>query len=93
MRRRRRDINNNNKLSYEAKKNYKTDSTELYDISYQYKIDCLTAGLVFRREFYTDNEILSIYFYNLICKYLISYKKENYNLLYKKKFLIFFLKS
>ena len=36
------------------KKNFKTDSTELYDLSYQYEIDCLTAGLVYRREFYHD---------------------------------------
>ncbi len=44
-----------NTLSYSSKKNFKTDSTELYDISYQYQIDCLTAGLVFRREFYNDS--------------------------------------
>ena len=50
-------FNDNNKLSFETKKNFKTDSTELYDISYQYKIDCLTAGLVFRREFYNDSDI------------------------------------
>ena len=43
-------FNKNNKLSFETKKNFKTSSTELYDISYQYMIDCLTAGLVFRRE-------------------------------------------
>ena len=48
------NLNDNNRLSYNTKKNYKTDSTELYDISYQYQIDCLTAGLVFRREFYND---------------------------------------
>ena len=50
-------LNDNNKLSFETKKNFKTDSTELYDISYQYKIDCLTAGVVFRREFYRDNDL------------------------------------
>ena len=50
-------LNDNNKLSFETKKNFKTDSTELYDISYQYKIDCLTAGVVFRREFYRDSDL------------------------------------
>ena len=44
-------------MSFETKKNFKTDSTELYDISYQYKIDCLTAGVVFRREFYNDSDL------------------------------------
>ena len=49
------NLDQNNTLSYSSKKNFKTDSTELYDISYQYQIDCLTAGLVFRREFYNDS--------------------------------------
>ena len=51
------NFNDNNKLSFATKKNFKTDSTELYDISYQYAIDCLTAGLVFRREFYEDSDV------------------------------------
>jgi len=51
------NINDNNKLSFETKKNFKTDSTELYDMSYQYINDCLTAGLVYRREFYEDNDL------------------------------------
>ena len=53
------DFNDNNKLKFETKKNFKTDSTELYDISYQYLNDCLTAGLVYRREFYEDSDIES----------------------------------
>ena len=48
------NFNENNKLGFSTKKNFKTDSTELYDISYQYEVDCLTAGLVYRREFYQD---------------------------------------
>jgi len=48
------NFNDNNKLSFSTKKNFKTDSTELYDLSYQYGIDCLTAGLLYRREFYQD---------------------------------------
>ena len=51
------DLNDNNKLSLSTKKNFKTDSTELYDLSYQYAIDCLTAGLVYRREFYQDSDL------------------------------------
>ena len=44
-------------FAFETKKNYKTESTEFYDISYQYALDCLTAGLVYRREFYTDSDV------------------------------------
>ena len=51
------NLTENNKLGFSTKKNFKTDSTELYDISYQYMIDCLTAGLYYRREFYTDSDI------------------------------------
>ena len=51
------NFNDNNKLSFETKKNYKTESTELYNISYQYRNDCITAGLVYRREFYEDNDV------------------------------------
>ena len=50
------NINDHNKFGFSTKKNYKTDSTEFYDISYQYAIDCLTAGLVFKREFYDDTD-------------------------------------
>ena len=51
------NLNDHNKLSFSTKKNFKTDSTELYDLSYQYAIDCLTAGLVYRREFYQDSDL------------------------------------
>ncbi len=51
------NFNDNNKLSFGTKKNFKTDSTELYNLGYQYSIDCLTAGLVYRREFYQDTSL------------------------------------
>ena len=51
------NFNDNNKLSFGTKRNYKTNSTELYNISYQYQIDCLAAGLVYRREFYEDSDV------------------------------------
>ena len=48
------NFDDNNKIAFSTKKNFKTNSTELYNLSYQYGIDCLTAGLVYRREFYDD---------------------------------------
>ena len=51
------NFNDQNKLSFSTKRNFKTDSTELYNLSYQYEIDCLTAGVVYRREFYQDSEL------------------------------------
>ena len=34
------NFNDRNKLSFGTKKNFKTKSTELYNMSYQYAIDC-----------------------------------------------------
>ena len=50
------ELNDHNKLSFKTKKNFKTNSTELYNVSDQYAIDSLTAGLTFRREFYEDSD-------------------------------------
>ena len=51
------NINDNNSLSFSTKKNFKTESTEFYNLSYQYQMDCLKAGLVYRREFYEDTDL------------------------------------
>ena len=49
--------NNSKLLSFETKRNLVTDSSEFYNLSYEYINDCLRAGLVYRREFYTDSEL------------------------------------
>ena len=43
--------------SFETKRNLITNSSEFYNLSYEYINDCLRAGLVYRREFYNDSEI------------------------------------
>jgi len=50
-------LNDSSNLKFQTKKNFKTNSIELYDINYQYELDCLTAGLVYRREFYVDRDV------------------------------------
>ena len=52
-------FNKDTNLSYEFKRNLITDSSEFYNLSYEYFNDCLRAGLVYRREFYSDSEIES----------------------------------
>ena len=47
----------NGQFSYETKRNLVTNSSEFYNLSYEYINDCLRAGLVYRREFYKDSEI------------------------------------
>tara|TARA_B100000886_G_scaffold330265_1_gene280527 strand:+ start:6738 stop:9134 length:2397 start_codon:yes stop_codon:yes gene_type:complete len=53
------NLNNKDKglLSFETKRNLITNSSEYYNLSYEYINDCLRAGLVYRREFYNDSEL------------------------------------
>ena len=53
------NISKDTNLSFKFKRNLITDSSEFYNLSYEYMNDCLRAGLVFRREFYNDSEIES----------------------------------
>ncbi len=46
------ELNNSTQLSFDFKKNLETNSTEFYNLSYNYLNDCLKASLIFRREFY-----------------------------------------
>ena len=46
-------------FTFSNKRNLITNSSEFYDLSYEYINDCLRAGLVFRREFYNDSELES----------------------------------
>jgi len=48
---------NNGIFSAETKRNLVTNSSEFYNLSYEYLNDCLRAGIVYRREFYNDSEI------------------------------------
>ena len=48
---------NNTLYSFENKRNLITNSSEYYNLSYEYLNDCLRAGLVYRREFYNDSEV------------------------------------
>ena len=48
---------NNSLISFANKRNLIRNSSEYYDLSYEYINDCLRAGLVYRREFYNDSEI------------------------------------
>ena len=51
------DKGDKTRLSFETKRNLITNSAEFYNLSYEYLNDCLKAGLVYRREFYTDSEL------------------------------------
>ena len=50
-------IDDNKNLLFRTRKNKKTNLTEYYDLIYQYKMDCLTAGLEYRKTYYSDGTL------------------------------------
>ena len=60
------NFNKENKISFDAIKNLKTDFTEYYNLTYQYQTDCLTTSVKYTKKFYEDGNILpdkSLLFY------------------------------
>ena len=51
------NFNENNYLTFNTRRNRKINFTEYYDLVYQYKNDCLVAGLKFKKSYYTDRDI------------------------------------
>jgi LPS-assembly protein len=51
------NFNKENSLSFSTRKNKETDLTEFYNLIYQYKNDCLTAGIEYNKEYYTDSDL------------------------------------
>jgi LPS-assembly protein len=50
-------FNENSSVSFSIRKNKKIDLTEFYDLIYQYKNDCLTAAIKYKKDFYTDGDL------------------------------------
>ena len=46
-----------NSLNFETRKNFRTDSTEFYDLNYQYLNDCFRARVEYKRTFYNDKDV------------------------------------
>ena len=51
------EFNENNFLSFKTRRNRKINLTEYYDLVYEYKIDCLTAGLKYNKTYYEDRDL------------------------------------
>ena len=50
-------IDNNNTLSFKTRRNRKINLTEYYDLVYEYKNDCLTAGIKYNKTYYSDGDL------------------------------------
>ena len=51
-------FDDNNFLSFSTRRNRKINLTEFYDLIYEYKNDCLTAGLKYKKTYYQDRDLL-----------------------------------
>ena len=52
------DFKDYHNLSFSTRRNRKINLTEYYDIVYEYKNDCLIAGVKYRKDYYNDNDII-----------------------------------
>ena len=50
-------LNEKNSVSYNTRRNRKTDLTEYYNLIYEYKNDCLIAGIEYNKEYYQDRDL------------------------------------
>ena len=46
-----------NFISFRTRKNREIDLTEYYDLIYEYKNDCLVAGIKYNKTYYTDRDL------------------------------------
>ena len=50
-------IDDNNSLTFKTRRNRKISLTEYYDLVYEYKNDCLVAGIKYKKSYYSDRDL------------------------------------
>ena len=75
-------VNDNSSLKFSTRRNKQINLTEYYNLSYEYKNDCLTAALKFNKTFYKDKDLVPTedLFFTITLIPLTTYERE----LYKK---------
>jgi LPS-assembly protein len=73
-------INDNSSFKFSTRRNKKINLTEYYNLSYEYKNDCLTAALRFNKSFYQDNDLKPTedLFFSITLIPLTTYEREIY---------------
>jgi LPS-assembly protein len=73
-------VNENTSLKFSTRRNKEINLTEYYDLSYEYKNDCLTAALKFNKSFYQDNDLKPTedLFFSITLIPLTTYEREIY---------------
>jgi LPS-assembly protein len=46
-----------NSFIFQTRRNRKLNLTEYYDLIYEYKNDCLTAGIKYKKSYYADEDL------------------------------------
>ena len=80
-------FNNNNYLTFGTSRDRKTSLTEYYDLVYEYKNDCLTAGVSYKKTYYNDRDIIPTedFFLSITLFPLTKYEKQVDQNFYKKR--------
>ena len=73
-------INESNFIKFSTRRNKTVNLTEYYNLSYEYKNDCLTAALKFNKVFYQDNDLKPSedLFFTITLIPLTTYEREIY---------------
>ena len=51
------NFDENNFITFRTRKNREIDLTEYYDLIYEYKNDCLVAGIKYNKTYYNDRDL------------------------------------
>ena len=51
------DFDDQNSISFNTRRNRKLNLTEYYDLIYEYRNDCLVAGIKYKKQYYTNASI------------------------------------
>jgi LPS-assembly protein len=51
------NIYDTNYFTFKTRRNREIDLTEYYDLVYEYKNDCLTAGIKYKKTYYKDGDL------------------------------------
>ena len=54
------NFNEENSLSFKTRRNRTLSLTEYYDLLYEYKNDCLIAGVQYKKRYYADRDVVPL---------------------------------
>ena len=79
-------LNDNNYFTFSTRRNRKINLTEFYDLVYEYKNDCLTAAIKYKKSYYEDRDLKPTedLFISITLFPLTTFEQKVDNSLYRK---------